>query len=245
MKNNYLTTFNNLQNTLMLKITTAISLIFTVLFLISCNSDGITIQDTLTDTSKNLSATTENDNRLTKDNNSQKRNTVPINEYPIPNSFLGLSIGMTKESFFKNYPDATEGSFWVVMTKIRAKGMKVFTIEKSTTSDDEVQIDCCFWKDKLAIISVEYKDYQNETEILTGLKSKYGSYSQRKTFNWNDFTNQQDRTTTITRWEQSGFCILELDCTLEIGLTELIFANKDVQAKLTKEKELEDKSKIE
>lgn len=228
----------------MLKIIALLIYSLATLLFISCNSEATSSQDTLNDTTKTITSVSnnsdvENKTMITK-NDSEKKI-----EYPSPNSFVGLTIGMTKESFIQQYPNATEGSFWVVMTKIRAKDMEVYTIEKSMTSGDRVQIDCCFKNNKLAIISVEYKDYQSETEILTGLKSKYGSYSKRKTINWNDFTNQQDRTTTIARWEQSSCCILELDCTIEIGLTELIFADKEVQTKLSEEKELEDKNKIE
>jgi hypothetical protein len=209
----------------------------------SCDTGATSFKNVANDTTQSITSNNNNDKENKID--VAKRNLEESPVYPSPNSFLGLKIGLTKSSFFQQYPNAPEGSFWVVMTDIRAKGMDVYTIEKSTTSGDRVQIDCCFKNDKLAIISIEYKDYQSESEILTGLKAKYGAYSQRKTINWNDFTNQQDRTTTITTWEQSDCCILELDHTHEIGLTELIFADKQVQTRLAKEKELQDKNKIE
>lgn len=227
----------------MFKIITFSLYFFTLIFLVSCNSNETSNENTPLDTSKNvLTALIDNSksSEILK-----KRNVEPTNEFATPNTFLGLRLGMTKASFLEKYLSATEGSFWVVMTKIKAQGMDVYSIEKSTTSGDKTSIDCCFKNGKLAIISIEYKDYQSENEILTGLKSKYGSYTSRKTINWNDFTNQEDRTTTITRWEQSPCCILELDYCLEIGLTELIFADKEVQTHLSEVEEIEDKSKIE
>lgn len=163
----------------------------------------------------------------------------------IPNSFLGLKLGTTKEVFLQNNPDAEPGEFWVVKTEISADGMDVYTITKKTSGGDQVQIDCCFKNNKLSIISVEYKGFQFENEILSGLKSKYGNYSNRFVKNYTDFMNGQGRTTYITTWSKNPAYILEYDHTKEIGLAELIFAEKSAQNALKKLKENENKKKVE
>lgn len=162
-----------------------------------------------------------------------------------PNSFLGLKLGTTKTAFLENNPDATEGEFWVVHTDISAKGMDVLTIKRKTSSGDEVQIDCCFKNDKLSIISVEYKGYQMESDILSGLKSKYGNYSKRLVKNYTDFMNGQDRTTYITSWTTNPTYVLEYDHTKQIGLAELIFADKATQSQLKQQKEKQNQRKVE
>lgn len=209
----------------------------------SCNSENATNQNLTTD-----STILEKQDGLENSNNIEVAKPEVIeqeNNFPNPNTFLGLQLGTSQQTFMENYPEATEGSFWVLMTDISATDMTIYNIEKSTSSGDRVSIDCCFKNDKLVIISVEYKDYQNENDIITGLKSKYGDYSSRKSIGWNDFTNRQNRTTKITKWENSDCCLMELNYCVELGLTELMFADKATQNILNQQNELENKSKIE
>lgn len=172
---------------------------------------------------------------------------VTINTYAqqIPNSFLGIKLGITKDEFIKNNPDTTKGSFWVLMTDISAYKTDVLNIVKQTSSGDKVDIDCCFKNNKLVIISIEYKGYQSEDEILSGLKTKYGNYTTRVTQKWKDFMNGQYRTTNITRWTLNKTCLLELDHTKELGLTELIIADKATQKAIALDKKNESKKKVE
>jgi len=163
----------------------------------------------------------------------------------IPNKFLGLMIGTSLDTFLESNPDAKEGQFWVLNTNISATGMTVYEITKSTSSGDKVQIDCCFKNSKLSIISVEYKDYQLSSDILSGLKTKYGKYSKRFETGYKDFMNGQYRSVDIFKWSQNPNYILEFDYTHGIGLAEIIFADKASQSKIQQRKQKQNKSKIE
>ena len=161
-----------------------------------------------------------------------------------PNSFLDFKLGTKLTDFLTNNTDAKEGSFWVLHTDISAKGMTVYTVHRTTSSGDKVQIDCCFYNDILSIISVEYSGWQSGKDLLDALKSKYGAYTSYDAYEWKDFMNGQYRTTETVYWKKTT-CILNFLYTKELGIAELVFADKAVQQKLEAEKQNSNSKKIE
>jgi len=103
-----------------------------------------------------------------------------------PNAFLDLKLGTTLSNFLANNPDAGKGTFWVLKTSIKSNGMDVYTINRTMSSGDQVEIDCCFYNGKLAIISVEYEGWQSGKDLLDALESKYGNYSTYRAIDWYD-----------------------------------------------------------
>lgn len=160
-----------------------------------------------------------------------------------PNSFLDFKLGAKLSDFLAKNTDATEGTFWVLHTDISAKGMKVYTVKRQTSAGDNVQIDCCFYNDILSIISVEYSGWQSGKDLLTALKGKYGAYTSYDSYEWKDFMNGQYRTTETVYWKKPT-CILNFLYTRQLGLAELVFADKAVQQKLEAEKQKNNAKKI-
>jgi hypothetical protein len=160
------------------------------------------------------------------------------------NSFLGIKLGTSLKDFLLQNPESKESTFWVLHTEINTKGMIVHKIKRSTSSGDKVQIDCCFYKEKLSVIGIEYSSYQSGKDIYGALKGKYGESDTYDVISWRDFTNGQNRTTETFYWNTNK-SILNFLYTKELGLAQLIFADKVIQQKIKIESQKNNRKKIE
>ncbi len=124
--------------------------------------------------------------------------------------------------------------------------MEVYTLEKQTTdSGDKIDIDLCFHNGILSLISIEYKDWQFGKDLVEALNSKYGHYTRYDDRTIIDPLNREERTTQNFYWERSNCCILNLNYTIQLHLTHLLFADKSVQQKLRNLKLKQNIKKIE
>ncbi|MFW5852104.1 MAG: hypothetical protein ACOCWB_07770 [Bacteroidota bacterium] len=169
---------------------------------------------------------------------------ISFGQSATPNSFLTFKLGMTLTDFQTQNTDAREGSYWVLFSEIHTQGMKVYSVNRQTSSGDKVKIDCCFYNDKLAVISIEYDGWQSGKAILDALKGKYGTYTSYDAFTWQDPLNKMSRKTEEVIWLK-GNNILKFFYTQELGMVELVFADKAVQDILKAEKTKQNTSKIE
>ena len=148
-----------------------------------------------------------------------------------PNSFLNIKLGTSLTNFKSSYPEISLDLFGYFQTNISISGMEVYSLNKTTSSGDEVKIYCCFYDDLLSVIAVQYSDFQSGKDLLIALKGKYGQFTSYNSFKWKDFMNGETRTTETFYWKKST-CILNFLYTYDIGIAQLVFADKFVQQKI-------------
>ncbi len=151
-------------------------------------------------------------------------------KYQTPNTYRGYKLGMTLTDFLsKNKNVESGGILWVLFSDLESEGMVFYKEKTKASSGDELEITYGFYNKKLAVISIDYKEYQSGRDILDMLKAKYGPPNDSYDSTMNDFiAGKENRLIQNVFWV-SASCILNLNYVPDIGGTKISFADANVQ----------------
>ena len=149
-------------------------------------------------------------------------------------SVFGIKL-MTKEAkFLSKNPLCVRNTSELIHENITLDGMDIYDITRNTDDGRLVTLNCCFHKNRLAVIIVNYKDPRDET--LHALKYKYGPYSSHI------FRRERNAAGTgydireTARWASDN-SILIFTRILETDSCRLALANSHIQDILKTKKE--------
>lgn len=155
-----------------------------------------------------------------------------------PDSFQDIKLGTTLTTFMSKYPDASNCSFIVgLQSGLFLNGIKMYGVgTKTNSSGDQVNICVGFYKQKLVLIDVGYFEYIEKKDLLSGLKAKFGKYTNVKTNYWKDYTNGKIRINDNYYWNNFPSNLLVFNYNNELGIGHIIYVDKKTQSALRKQR---------
>ena len=166
-------------------------------------------------------------------------------KYQTPNSYREYKLGITLKEFLSKNKNVEDGGIlWVLYSGFESEGMVFYTEKTTASSGDKIEILYGFYKNKLAIISVAFKEYQSGRDILDMLKSKYGPPNDATENTINDFIAGKSRLVQNIFWDKPC-CILNLNFWPDIGGTKITFADSNAQKEIKKKINEKNKQKLE
>lgn len=151
-----------------------------------------------------------------------------------PNSFQDLKLRMKFSEFENKYPMAPECGFLVgLKTGLLLDGIAMYSAGiKTTISGDKVSVCVGFYNEEIVLIDVGYFDYVAKGDLIDGLKSKFGNYTNSGSMSWQDWINGQNRTTENYYWKNFPSCVLIFNYVNELGIGHIIYVDRKTQNKL-------------
>lgn len=163
----------------------------------------------------------------------------------IPRKFQSFRLGMTESTFLSENTDAKSGGANMIYSKLSIKGMKAYKLNKKVSSGDDIEVSCFFYKNKLAVIFVQYEPYaMTGQDFYTVLKNKYGVYKDYNSWSYNDPIANSKRTIEDLLWKNST-TIMNMLYVQELRWISMTYADANIQKELERLKQEKNSSIIE
>lgn len=157
-----------------------------------------------------------------------------------PNSFLGYKLGTKLSDFLsKNADVKSDGSLDVLHTDISIQNMTFYRVKKVTATGKKLIINFGFYKDVLAVMTVDFGDTEYFSVMTDTLEAKYGNSTSYNHIELVDsakeYLEEEHSSIEIVCWKLTSD-ILYLLFNQDDSSAKLIFADKLIQDKLIADK---------
>jgi len=162
----------------------------------------------------------------------------PVLAFETPNSFKQFKLGMPLSALSSVISTSNirvrESVHVVTDSKLKFSKMRRFETPLALNSGEFVTVNLCFYKSKLAVISVLYGPGQSFKLFSDVLTEKYGDFTDHSITYWGSVKILN------FYWEASDCCIVNFYRS-GFGTTELIYADKAAQKAIKAEIEADNK----